>query len=110
LTLTFNQKPYFNAGLFLDAIGTIVLPYIDTFRGLAVLTQEIAVLLKDNRSAHVSDDVIHILTEAIVRVTTFAPHATQVFQVLDLTLFGVPKRCPRYELPFDFDNATVTSQ
>jgi hypothetical protein len=33
--------------------------------------------------------------------------ATQVFQVLDLTLFGVLKRCPRYELPFDENNATV---
>jgi hypothetical protein len=42
-----------------------------------------------------------------VRVITFAPHTTQVFQVLDLTLFGVLKRCPRYELPFDENIATV---
>jgi hypothetical protein len=58
-------------------------------------------------SADVSDDVIHILTEARVRVITVAPHTTHVFQVLDLTLFGVLKRCPRYELPFDDDNAIV---
>jgi hypothetical protein len=57
--------------------------------------------------AHVSDGVIRILTEARVRVITFAPHTAQVFQVLDLTFFGVLKRCPRYELPFDDDNATV---
>jgi hypothetical protein len=61
----------------------------------------------DDWSAHASDDVIQILTEARVRVITFAPHTTQVFQVLDLTLFGVLRQCPRYELPFDENNATV---
>jgi hypothetical protein len=61
----------------------------------------------DHCSAHVSDDVIRILTEANVRVIIFAPHATQIFQVLDLTLFDVLKRRPRSELPLDDDNATV---
>jgi hypothetical protein len=51
--------------------------------------------------------MIRILSEARVSVITFAPHTTHVFQVLDLTLFGVLKRCPRYELPFDENNATV---
>jgi hypothetical protein len=36
-----------------------------------------------------------------VRVITFAPHTTQIFQVLDVTLFGVFKRRPRYNLPFE---------
>jgi hypothetical protein len=102
-----NQKPYFNAGSFLDAIRTIILPYIDTFPGRAVLAQQIAVLLMAHRSADVSDDVMRILTEAKVRVITFARHTTQVFQVLDLTLFGVLKPCPRHELSFDANAATV---
>jgi hypothetical protein len=42
-----------------------------------------------------------------VRVITFTPHTTQVFQVIDLTCFGVLKRRPRCELPFDEYNATV---
>jgi hypothetical protein len=58
-------------------------------------------------SADISDDVIRILTEPRVHVITFAPHPTQVFQVLDLTLLGVLKRCPGYELPFDVDSATA---
>jgi hypothetical protein len=103
--LKFNQNPYFNAGIFLAYIRTILLPYIDTFHGLAAIAQKIAVLLMNNCSADVTDDVIRILTGARVRVITFAPHTTQVFQVLDLTLFGVLKQCPRYELPFDDDNA-----
>jgi hypothetical protein len=58
-------------------------------------------------SADVSNDVIRILTDARVRAITFARHTTQVFQVLELTLFCVLKRRPRYELPFDENNATV---
>jgi hypothetical protein len=91
----FNQKPYLEAGIFLDSIRTILLPYIDTICGLAVFAQEIAVLLMDDCSDHVSDNVIHILTEARVRVITFAPHPMPVLQVLDLMIFGVLKRCPR---------------
>jgi hypothetical protein len=36
-------------------------------------------------------------------VVTFAPqpHTTQLFQVLDLTLFGVLKRHGQYQLPFE---------
>jgi hypothetical protein len=74
---------------------------------LAVFSQESAVFFMDNCSAHVNDDVIRILTEAGVRVITFALHTTQIFQVLDLTLFHVLKRHPRYELSFGNDNATL---
>jgi hypothetical protein len=49
--LTSKQKPHFNAGIFLDSIKTIFLPYVDTVRGLAVIAQEIAVLLMDYCSA-----------------------------------------------------------
>jgi hypothetical protein len=87
--LKFNQKSYINADIFLDYMRTVFLPEIDTFRGQAVLAQEIAVLLMAHCSADVSDAVIRIFTEGRVRVITFAPYATQVFQVLDLTLFSV---------------------
>jgi hypothetical protein len=109
MILKFNQKPYINAGIFLDYIRIIFLPYIDMLRGLAVFAEEPAVLLMDmdNCSTHVSDDVIRILTEASVRVITFASHTTQISQVFDLTLFDVLKRRPRYELSLDDDNATV---
>jgi hypothetical protein len=32
---------------------------------------------------------------------------TRIFQILDLILFGVLKRRPRYELPLETDNSTV---
>jgi hypothetical protein len=55
----------------------------------------------DNCPSHVTDDVIHLLTEARVCVVTFTPHTIQIFQVLDVTLFDVLKRRTRYELSFE---------
>jgi hypothetical protein len=106
-TFTSNQKPYFNAGIFLDSIRTVFLQDIDSLRGMAVLAQELTISLIDDCSAYVRNDVIVILIEARGCVITFAPHPTQTFQLLVLTRVGVPKGCPRYELPFDDDNATV---
>jgi hypothetical protein len=65
------------------------------------------VLLIENCSVHVTDDAIRLLIEARACVITFAPHTTQIFQVLDLTLFALLKRPPRYEMPLDHGNATV---
>jgi hypothetical protein len=47
------------------------------FRLLADFAEEIVVLLMDNCSAHVIDDVIHLLIEARVRVIAFAPHTAR---------------------------------
>jgi hypothetical protein len=48
--LKFNQKPYFNAGIFLDYVRTIFLPYVETFHGLTVFPQELAFLLMESGS------------------------------------------------------------
>jgi hypothetical protein len=41
-----------------------------------------------------------------VGVITFAPHATQIFQILDVTLLGVLKRRLGYKLPFEDEKET----
>jgi hypothetical protein len=51
--------------------------------------------------------VIDLLSEARVRIVTFAPHATQIFQGLDLSLFEVLKRLGQYQLPFGDDAASA---
>jgi hypothetical protein len=63
----------------------------------------------DPCSGHLTDDLIRLLTEARVPVIASPPHTTQIFQILDLTLFSVLRRSPRYELPFEADNAMVKS-
>jgi hypothetical protein len=75
---------------------------------LDAFTEETGVLLMDNCPSHVSDNIIGLLTEAQVRVITLASHTTQLFQVLDVTFFGVLKRRLGYELPFEDEKETVT--
>jgi hypothetical protein len=74
---------------------------------LDAFTKETGVLLMDNCPSHVTDDIIGLLTEAGVRVITFAPYTTQNFQVLDVTLFDVLKRRLGYKLPFEDEKETV---
>jgi hypothetical protein len=102
-----DQEPYINPSIFHDDIRTVFLPYLASLRGLAEFAEKVAFLLMYHCSAPVADHVIRLLTEARVRVITFAPHTTQVFQVLDLALFRVLKRCSRYELPVGENTAIV---
>jgi hypothetical protein len=74
---------------------------------LSEFADEIGMLLTDTGPSHVTDDVIRLLTEARVRVITFAPQANQIFQVLDATLVGVLKRQSRSELPFEDEKETL---
>jgi hypothetical protein len=61
-----------------------------------------------SESCHVTDDIIiSLLAEARVRVITFAPHTTQICQVIDVTRFGVLKRRLGYKLPFEDEKETV---
>jgi hypothetical protein len=64
---------------------------------------EEAVSLMDDSSPHVTPVMIELLSEARVEIVTFTPHTSQIFQALDLTLFGVLKRRGQYELSFGDD-------
>jgi hypothetical protein len=69
--------------------------------------EEDAVILMDNSSPHLTPAVLTLLSNARVRIVTFALHTTQIFPILDLTLFGVFKRREQYQLPFDDERGTV---
>jgi hypothetical protein len=86
-----NPKPYINAEIFLDSIRTVFLPNLAELRTLDGFTEETGVSLIHNCPSPVTDDIIGLLTEARVRVITVALHTTQIFQVLDVTFFGVFK-------------------
>jgi hypothetical protein len=46
----------------------------------------------DNCSPHVSDEIVAVLTNARLRVITFAPHTTHIFQMLDVMLCDALKK------------------
>jgi hypothetical protein len=58
-------------------------------------------------SLHFTPAVIEFLSTGRLRVVVVTvapqPHTTQIFQVLDLTLFGVLKRRGQYQLPLEDD-------
>jgi hypothetical protein len=66
-----------------------------------------AVLLMDNCLHHICDEVVAVLTEARVRIITFAPDTTKIFQVLDLVLFGALKKRANDLRPFEEEQPTV---
>jgi hypothetical protein len=84
-----NNKPYINAKIILDYIWTVFIPNFAEVWTLDGFAEEVGVPWMDNCPSHVTDDVIHLRTEAGVRVIAFAPHTAQIFQVADVTLFAV---------------------
>jgi hypothetical protein len=92
--LKHRSKPYINGKLLLDYINNIFVPYLNELQESEEFAQCEAVLLMDNCSPHMDDAVIAVLTRQPVRVVTFAPHTTHIFQLLDLVLFGALKNIP----------------
>jgi hypothetical protein len=86
--LRHRSKPYVNGKLFLKYITIILIHYLNELRESEEFTECEAVLLMDNCSPHMGEAVIALLTDARVRVVPFASHTTQIFQVLDVVLFG----------------------
>jgi hypothetical protein len=101
--LKHRDKPYVSAVLFEDCQRGVFLPHLMITRTVKDLHEENAVLLMDNWSPHIARAVIELLSTARVRVVTFAPHTTRIFEVLDLTLFRVLKRRGQYQLPLEGD-------
>jgi hypothetical protein len=61
-------------------------------------------------SCYVTDDIIGLLTGARMGVISFAPHATQIFQILDVTLFSALKWRLGYKFPFEDEKRPLNSE
>jgi hypothetical protein len=70
----------------------VFLPNLNDTQALEEFAHEDAVLLMDNYSSHVTHEVLGLLRDARVRVIPWAPDTTQIFQQIDIFLFGVLKR------------------
>jgi hypothetical protein len=107
LLLECRQKPYMTAALFQQYVTTVLIPFINRVRTNDQLAGKPAILFMDNCPFHMRREVLKMLREHNVRVITFPPHTSQVFQALDLSLFGVLKRKLQYKLPLCNDDAVV---
>lgn len=101
--LKHRSKPYMNAELFHEYISTVLLPYILELRSNQEFAHKGAVLLMDNCSIHVKVAILQKLADHDVKVITFPPHTSHIFQSLDLSLFGNFKKKMNYTLPMETD-------
>jgi hypothetical protein len=86
------SKPYVSRKLSLEYIKTIFVPYLNELRDWEEFEACEAVFLMDNCLPHISDDFVAVLIYAWVRIITFAPHTTHIFQMLDMVLFCTLKK------------------
>jgi hypothetical protein len=61
----------------------------------------------DNCSIHVQVETLQTLADHRVKVITFPPHTTHIFQCLDLSLFGKFKKKTSDKLPLENDEHTA---
>jgi hypothetical protein len=90
--LRHRSKPYVNGKLFMEEISIIFISYLNELWDSREFAECEAVLLMDKCSPHIGEAVLVLLTDGWVRIVTSAPHATQIFQVLDMVLFGALKK------------------
>ena len=88
----YQNRCYITKDIFLSYISETIIPYIKSTRDLLKLNEFPAVILMDNCSAHMDESVLDILAENNIRVITFPPHTTNLFQPLDLVTFRVFKQ------------------
>jgi hypothetical protein len=104
MVLEYRQKAYITATLFQQYVTSVLIPFIKRLRTNPELTVKSAILLMNSCSIHPRPKVLATLRDNNVNWIIYPPHTTQIFQVLDLCLFGVFKRKMQYKLPFANDN------
>jgi hypothetical protein len=83
-----RSKPYMNSQLFIEDISTILLPDIDELRLNEEFGNKETVLLMDNCSIHVWPGTLQLLADDQAKVISFSLTMINIFQNLDLSLFG----------------------
>jgi hypothetical protein len=89
LKIHVGTSAYVNHEIFHDYLKDVVLPHIEQARARKAGT---AVLVMDNCCSHLQVETIQMLSEHEVKVITFRPHTSGIFQMLDLSFFGTFKR------------------
>jgi hypothetical protein len=64
----------------------------------------------DDCSAHVTPELFRLLGENHIKIVTFAPHTTNIFQALDPSFFGVPKTKEKFWMDQDDDKTFTTTR
>ena len=86
-----SSSSYITREIFVEYIRKVLFTYINKIREDPIYTNEVAVLLCDNLSAHIDNELKEELARMNIRLVTFPPHTSHIFQMLDLVIFGAFK-------------------
>ena len=89
--MEYQKSAFINKEIFRKYIQLVIFKYIDEIRKNPQYEKETSVILCDNCSAHVDDDLYQEMKNRNIRFITFPPHSSHLFQPLDLVTFGVFK-------------------
>jgi hypothetical protein len=86
-----GQSARVDAVLFHDYWSDVLIPRIENFREANETPDSPAILLMDNCSSHLTEHIIGLRSAHTIKILTFSPHSSGIFQMLDLVFFGVFK-------------------
>jgi hypothetical protein len=83
-----GRSAYADAILFHDYLRDILIPRIENFREANETPDSPAIHFMDNCSSHLTEHIIGLLSAHKIKILTFPPHSSGIFQKLDLVFFG----------------------
>jgi hypothetical protein len=83
--------------IFNEYIDEILIPAVISDRGLPGCNHKPAVLFCDDCCAHCSNAALDKMARNGIRVITYPPQTSHIFQALDVLLFGILKRANKYQ-------------
>ena len=101
--LRYSETGYITSSIFEEWIEHFFVTFVNDTRNSLNLQNEEAVLFLDGCSSHTSGKVKQILAANKIKMITFPPHASHIFQMLDLVTFGVLKHA-KYTIKTPFKN------
>lgn len=87
-----RKPPYMTADLFKEYIQYVIIPYVQYVRSQPQYSGEPAVLMMDGFPGHLRNDILQLLGQNGIKVFCFPAHTSNLFQELDLVVFGPMKR------------------
>jgi hypothetical protein len=104
-----KQPAYIDENIFFEYISQVLVPCVSNLREKPEFSNETAVLLMDLTSPYVSERVLQLLCPNNIMAVVFHAHTTNIFQILDLVLFGVLKKI-KQTATGEFDERHVREQ
>jgi hypothetical protein len=86
-----GQSAYVDAILFHDYLRDVLISGIENFREANETPDSLAVLFLDNCSSDLTEHIIGLLSAHKIKIFTFPPHSSGIFQMVRLVFFGVFK-------------------